>query len=87
MLAGRCMSDRVALGRCLVRPVTARGAPPWFSETAGFTSSPVVDRARLRWGNVVPGPAVIEELDATTLVHPGYQATVDQYGNLLLHRG
>jgi N-methylhydantoinase A/oxoprolinase/acetone carboxylase beta subunit len=36
---------------------------------------------------MVSGPAVIEELDATTLVHPGYQAAVDQYGNLLLRRG
>ena len=60
--------------------------PVWFIETAGFASCPVLDRARLRWGNIVPGPAVIEELDATTLVHPGYQATVDQYGNLLLRR-
>ena len=58
----------------------------WFIETAGFAPCPVLDRARLRWGNIVPGPAVIEELDATTLVHPGYQATVDQYGNLLLRR-
>src|SRR5262249_8100206 len=47
--------------------------PVWFSETSGFTSSPVLDRTRLRWGNIVSGPAVIEELDATTLVHPGYQ--------------
>jgi len=60
--------------------------PVWFSETGSFTPCPVLDRTRLRWGNVVPGPAVIEELDATTLVHPGYQATVDQYGNLLLRR-
>jgi N-methylhydantoinase A len=56
----------------------------WFSETGGFTSCPLLDRARLRWGNVISGPAVIEELDATTLVHPGYQAAVDQYGNLVL---
>jgi N-methylhydantoinase A len=61
--------------------------PVWFSETGGFTLCPVFDRTRLCWGNVVPGPAVIEELDATTLVHPGYEATVDQHGNLLLHRG
>jgi len=61
--------------------------PVWFSETGGFTACPVLDRARLRWGNVVSGPAVIEELDATTLVHPGYQAAVDQYGNLLVRRG
>jgi N-methylhydantoinase A len=61
--------------------------PVWFSETNGFTPCPVLDRARLHWGNIVSGPAVIEELDATTLVHPGYQAAVDQYGNLLLRRG
>jgi len=61
--------------------------PVWFSETGGFTPCPVLDRARLRWENIVSGPAVIEELDATTLVHPGYQAVVDQYGNLLVRRG
>jgi N-methylhydantoinase A len=60
--------------------------PVWFSETAGFTSCPIVDRYRLRWGDVVPGPAVIEELDSTTVVHPDDEAQVDQYGNLLLRR-
>jgi N-methylhydantoinase A len=59
----------------------------WFSESAGFLPCPIVDRLRLRWGDVIPGPAVIEELDATTVVHPGYQAQVDQHGNLLLRRG
>jgi N-methylhydantoinase A len=43
-----------------------------------------VDRYRLHWGNVVPGPAVIEEFESTTVVHPAYQALVNHYGNLLL---
>ncbi len=60
--------------------------PVWFSEADGFTPSPVVDRARLCAGNVVAGPAVIEELDATTVVHPGWEARVDAQGNLLLGR-
>ncbi len=60
--------------------------PVWFNETSGFTACPIVDRYRLRWGDVVPGPAVIEEVDSTTVVHPGYEALVDQYGNLLLRR-
>jgi N-methylhydantoinase A len=59
----------------------------WFNETADFLSCPILDRLRLRWGDVVTGPAIIEELDATTVVHPGYQAQVDQPGNLLLRRG
>jgi N-methylhydantoinase A/oxoprolinase/acetone carboxylase beta subunit len=45
----------------------------WFGETGEFASC--VDRYRLCWGDVVPGPAVIEELDSTTVVHPGYEAT------------
>jgi N-methylhydantoinase A len=58
----------------------------WFSETSGFLSCPILDRLRLRWGDVIYGPAIIEELDATTVIHPGYQAQVDQLGNLLLRR-
>jgi N-methylhydantoinase A len=58
----------------------------WFSETASFLLCPVVDRTRLRWQDMVIGPAVIEELDATTVLHPEYQATVDQHGNLLVRR-
>jgi len=60
--------------------------PVWFSETSGFASCPVMDRYRLRWGDQIAGPVVIEELDSTTVVHPRYEALVDQYGNLLLRQ-
>ena len=33
-----------------------------------------------------PGPAVIEEFDSTTIVHPGYAVEVDAYGNLIIRR-
>jgi N-methylhydantoinase A len=56
----------------------------WFGESASFVSCRVLDRGRLAWGHVVPGPATIEEMDATTLVHPGWQADVDEHGNLVL---
>ncbi len=58
--------------------------PVWFAETHGFARCAVVDRGHLAWGHVVPGPAAIEEMDATTLVHPGSRARVDEHGNLLL---
>jgi N-methylhydantoinase A len=58
----------------------------WFSETCGFVSCPILDRVLLHWDDTIQGPAVIEELDATTVVHPGYQARVDPSGNLLLDR-
>jgi len=58
-----------------------------FSVTAkagGFRDTVVLDRARLLRGNVIEGPAIIEEHDASTLVHPGRSATVDEYANLVL---
>ena len=35
-------------------------------------------------GLVVPGPAIVSEMDSTTVVLPGYAARVDSVGNLLI---
>ncbi|MEM1230323.1 MAG: hydantoinase/oxoprolinase family protein [Pseudomonadota bacterium] len=43
------------------------------------------DRGKLKAGQVVPGPAVILEMDSTTLVLPDHEARVDAVGNLLLN--
>jgi N-methylhydantoinase A len=52
--------------------------------SAGATESAVYWRPQLRAGDVVAGPAIIEEYGATVPVHPGYQADVDKFGNLLV---
>jgi N-methylhydantoinase A len=49
-----------------------------------WVDTPTYDRPRLAPGDVVAGPAVIEEFGSTVPVHPGFTATVDGYGNLLL---
>ncbi len=46
----------------------------------------VYARERLRPGDVVTGPAIVEEYGATTVVFPGLRAEVDRFGNLLLTR-
>jgi N-methylhydantoinase A len=57
------------------RPVVfARSAPP--------AGAAVYWRPSLLAGNVVSGPAVIEEYGATIPVHPGFAARVDEFGNL-----
>jgi N-methylhydantoinase A len=53
---------------------------------AGWLVTPSYDRARLRDGQEIVGPAVIEQDDATPLVAPGFAARVDAAGNLLLER-
>ncbi|MER7543227.1 hydantoinase/oxoprolinase family protein [Actinomadura sp.] len=44
----------------------------------------IYDRAKLRAGDVVTGPAVVVEMDSTTLVLPGHAATVHPSGSLLI---
>jgi N-methylhydantoinase A len=44
----------------------------------------IYDRAKLRAGDKIPGPAVIIEMDATTLILSGCVGTVDRFGNILI---
>jgi 5-oxoprolinase (ATP-hydrolysing) len=44
------------------------------------------DRADLRPGDRIDGPAIIAEANATTVVEPGWQAAVTELGDLLLTR-
>ena len=56
----------------------------WLSELGGETTVPVYDRERLLNGNRFAGPAIVEQMDATTLVLPGMTARVDALHNLIL---
>jgi N-methylhydantoinase A len=56
----------------------------WQAEERGFVTCPVYDRARLEAGNRIAGPAIVEQMDATTVVLPGMSARVDAYANLIL---
>ena len=58
--------------------------PVYFAETGGFIECPIYDRYRLGSGSAVQGPGVVEEIDSTTVIHPGYVATVDEFGNMFL---
>ena len=44
----------------------------------------IYDRGRLGAEDIVVGPAIVSEMDSTTVVLPGYSATVDAVGNLLI---
>jgi len=43
------------------------------------------DRSKLHTGLVVSGPAIVSEMDSTTVILPGYEAKVDKVGNLLIN--
>ena len=44
----------------------------------------IYERTRLRARNLVPGPAIVSQMDTTTLILPGHVAEVDVHGNLLI---
>ncbi|WP_439495223.1 hydantoinase/oxoprolinase family protein [Bosea sp. (in: a-proteobacteria)] len=56
----------------------------WLPEAGGFTLCPIYDRQQLGPGHRVPGPAILDQMDSTTLVLPGQTATVDAYLNLII---
>ena len=45
----------------------------------------IYDRAKLRQGDIIPGPAIVVEMDSTTLIETGCVATVDAVGNILIN--
>ena len=42
------------------------------------------ERSRLRAGNRLTGPAIVTEMDSTTLILPGHTGEIDQFGNILI---
>ena len=53
----------------------------------GELDSPLYQRELLATGNRIVGPALVVQLDTTTVIPPGWQAEVDPYGNMLLAMG
>jgi 5-oxoprolinase (ATP-hydrolysing)/N-methylhydantoinase A len=57
----------------------------WFD--GAFHDTPVYDRYRLKPGETVPGPAIIEEREATTIISPGDTLSIDAVLNLRIAVG
>jgi len=84
-----------ALGRMgapEMRPQAAAGGraepferrPVYFEEAGDWVETTVYDRGSLGPGARFAGPAIVEQADATTVIHPGQSASVDPLGNLLI---
>lgn len=49
-----------------------------------WADAKIYDRAKLRTGNRIPGPAIVVEMDSTALVLPGHVGIVDKAGSILI---
>jgi N-methylhydantoinase A len=63
--------------RRTTRPVHFDGA---------WVDTPIIARDALAPGDVVAGPAIVEEYGSTVPLHPGFSAEVDRFGNLVVTR-
>jgi N-methylhydantoinase A len=71
-----------------VPPATARrGTRSVIFEKTGAVQANVLDRTKLLEGNVINGPAIIEEAASTTVVESGDTVTVNAYGHLIMNLG
>jgi N-methylhydantoinase A len=50
-----------------------------------YHPTPIYDRNKMQTDLQIPGPAIISEMDSTTVILPGYHAKVDVVGNLLIN--
>ena len=58
----------------------------YYAEAGGYVDCPIYDRYALPAGASFTGPAVVEEFDSTTVVHPGFAVRVDELANLIIER-
>jgi N-methylhydantoinase A len=78
--AGKAKASR----RSRPKPVDQRGV--WFSY-ARPARVEIFHREHLQPGDIIPGPAVIEQFDSTTILYPGDRLRVDDARNLLVTVG
>ena len=81
-------------GITIDRPVLKKGGPnpkaaavakqKTYMDGKDYNAT-VYDRAKLKAGNKVAGPAIVMEMDSTTVVLPRHYGLVDNYGNILIY--
>jgi len=58
----------------------------WFPKT-GSIETPVLNRDRFAAGSTIKGPAIVESLDSTIVIPPGWRGRVDARGFIRITRG
>ncbi|HQP09060.1 MAG TPA: hydantoinase/oxoprolinase family protein [Anaerolineaceae bacterium] len=56
----------------------------YFGEMGGWVDTRIYDGSKLKAGNIIEGPAIIEEVTTTIVVNPYDKATIDRLGNVVI---
>ena len=81
----RLVHEPLLMGNGSAQKALKRSRKVFFRES-GLADCPCYDRALLRAGDILLGPALIEATDSTTVVPPAWTVTCDPVGNLMITR-
>ncbi|MDH2900830.1 MAG: hydantoinase/oxoprolinase family protein [archaeon] len=56
----------------------------YFKEFESYADCDIIERTKLSPGNCIKGPAIIEQIDSTTVVLPNQIASVDKFSNIII---
>jgi len=85
--APKYVPERAPAKRARAAPESAvKGSRAVRFDAARETRTRIFERDRLSPGARIEGPAIVEQFDATTVIPPGWRATVDEFLNLVLER-
>lgn len=57
----------------------------FFRESGGDTATQIYDRDLLLCGNIISGPAIVEQMDTTIVIPPFSNVEIDEIGNLVVN--
>ena len=58
--------------------------PVYFDLMDRFVATDIYDRSRLVPGTVIAGPAILQNLDSTVVIDPGWSGRIDEFGNCIM---
>jgi len=56
----------------------------FFGKEHGILTTQIFSRELLETGHQISGPAIVEQLDTTTVIQPEQQGSVDEYRNIII---
>ncbi len=77
--------EQVAVGQAGADLANCKIHDSRFYYEGKWHDATIYNRDLLHTGLMVPGPAIAGEMDSTTVILPGYEARVDEIGNLLIN--
>ena len=73
-------------GESPIKHITQDDVAAYLAEKGGYSIVDCYSREKLRSGNILSGPSLVEGTESTVLIPGGWRAELDGYNNLIIRR-